>query len=175
MQRKLRMGMVGGGPGAFIGDVHRKAARLDGQIDIVAGAFDVDPKKSKQQGKELMIDLNRAYPDYKTMIAEELKLPLGERIDFVTIVTPNFLHFPVARDFLNAGFKIKLRRPIELAFHFSGIYGVASVMTGAVCHIRNQAASGIAAGPQMIEALTNQRDYVDVCPFVTATYIVGFP
>jgi predicted dehydrogenase len=113
-KRKLKMGMVGGGPGAFIGDVHRKAARLDGQIDIVAGAFDVDPKKSKQTGKELMIDPNRAYSDYTTMIAEELKLPPGERVDFITIVTPNFLHYPIARDFLNAGFHVLCEKPMTL-------------------------------------------------------------
>lgn len=96
------MGMVGGGPGAFIGDVHRKAARMDGGIKLVAGAFGTTARKSKQMGREQFIDPKRAYRGYTEMIEKELKLPQGERIDFVTIVTPNHVHFPVARDFLKA-------------------------------------------------------------------------
>ena len=107
--------MVGGGPGAFIGDVHRKASRLDGEIDIVAGAFDVDPKKSGIMGKELKLDPNRTYASYQDMIAGEKKLPEGERIDFVTIVTPNFLHFPIARDFLKAGFNVLCEKPMTIS------------------------------------------------------------
>ena len=106
--------MVGGGPGAFIGDVHRKAARLDGEIDIVAGAFDIDPKKSKQMGKELMLDPSRAYSDYKAMIASEKKLPEGVKIDFVVITTPNNWHYPIARDFLKAGFHVLCEKPMTL-------------------------------------------------------------
>jgi len=112
--KKLKMGMVGGGPGAFIGEVHRKAARLDGGIDIVAGAFDIDPKKSRQMGRELCIDKQRAYDDYKAMIEGELALPAEERIDFVTIVTPNNWHFPIAKDFLEAGFHIMCEKPMTL-------------------------------------------------------------
>ena len=98
--------MVGGGPGAFIGEVHRKAARMDGGIELVAGAFDINPRKSKQMGRELCINSRRAYRNYTEMIERELKLPQGDRIDFVSITVPNNWHFPIARDFLKAGFKI---------------------------------------------------------------------
>ena len=81
LNRHLKMGMVGGGPGAFIGDVHRKASRLDGGIDLVAGAFDINPRKSKQMGRELLLDSKRVYGTYEQMIEKELKLPDGERID----------------------------------------------------------------------------------------------
>lgn len=112
MKRTLKMGMVGGGPGAFIGEVHRKAARMDGGIDIVAGAFSSSPRKSKQTGRELLIDSKRAYRSYEEMIEKELKLPEGERIDFVSIVTPNHLHFPVAAAFLKAGFHVICDKPM---------------------------------------------------------------
>lgn len=108
------MGMVGGGPGAFIGDVHRKAARLDGEISIVAGAFDIDPVKSEKMGKELALDQARIYKTYTEMIKSELKLPESERIDFVSITTPNNWHFPIARDCLNAGFHVMCEKPMTL-------------------------------------------------------------
>jgi len=110
--RKLNMGMVGGGPGAFIGEVHRKAARMDGKVQLVAGAFDIDPEKSKQMGKEQNLPPQRAYSDYRQMIEGELKLPEGERIDFVAITTPNNWHFPIARDFLQAGFHVMCEKPM---------------------------------------------------------------
>jgi len=81
MTQKLKMGMVGGGRDAFIGAVHRMAARLDGRIELVAGAFSSDPAKSKASGEDLGLDPSRVYPDYKTMAAAESKLPEGERID----------------------------------------------------------------------------------------------
>lgn len=112
--RKLRMGMVGGGPGAFIGEVHRKAARMDGGIELVAGAFSSSARKSKQTGREQYISAQRAYGSYEQMIAGELDLPAAERIDFVSIVTPNHLHFPVARDFLQAGFHLVCDKPMTL-------------------------------------------------------------
>ncbi|VGO20162.1 Gfo/Idh/MocA family protein [Pontiella sulfatireligans] len=115
MDRKLRMGMIGGGPGAFIGDVHRKAARLDGQIEIVAGAFDIDPKKSKQMGQELAINPKRVYGDVATMIEKELALPEDERIDFVSVCTPNHTHFPIAKAFLEAGFNVMCEKPMTLS------------------------------------------------------------
>ena len=115
LDRKLKMGMIGGGPGAFIGDVHRKASRLDGGIDLVAGAFDIDPRKSKQQGRELLLDPKRVYGTYEQMIEKELKLPEGERIDFVTITTPNNWHFPIARDFLKAGFHVMCEKPMTIS------------------------------------------------------------
>jgi predicted dehydrogenase len=112
LNRKLRMGMVGGGPGAFIGEVHRKAARMDGGIELVAGAFDINPRKSKQMGRELFIEPRRAYRTYSEMIERELKLPVGERIDFVAITTPNNWHFPIAKDFLEAGFHVMCEKPM---------------------------------------------------------------
>ncbi|MFC1585592.1 Gfo/Idh/MocA family protein [Fibrobacterota bacterium] len=111
---KLKMGMVGGGPGAFIGDVHRKAARMDGGIELVAGAFDIDPKKSKAMGRELNISSGRAYLNYKEMIREEKKLPKNERVDFVVITTPNNWHYPIARDFLKAGFHVLCEKPMTV-------------------------------------------------------------
>lgn len=114
MDRKLRMGMVGGGPGAFIGDVHRKAARMDGGIELVAGAFDINPKKSRQMGRELCIEKRRVYNDYETMIAKESALPEDERIDFVSVCTPNHTHFPIARAFLEAGFNVMCEKPMTL-------------------------------------------------------------
>jgi predicted dehydrogenase len=115
INRKLRMGMVGGGPGAFIGDVHRKAARLDGGIELVAGAFDIDPKKSRQMGKSLCVDKKRVYADYKEMIEKESALGDDERIDFVSVTTPNNWHFPIARDFLNAGFNVMCEKPMTIS------------------------------------------------------------
>jgi predicted dehydrogenase len=112
LNRKLKMGMVGGGPGAFIGEVHRKAARMDGGIELVAGAFDINPRKSKQMGRELCIEPRRAYRTYSEMIERELKLPGGERVDFVSITTPNNWHFPIARDFLEAGFHVMCEKPM---------------------------------------------------------------
>jgi len=108
------MGMVGGGPGAFIGEVHRKAARMDGGIELVAGAFDVIPRKSKQTGREQYVDSKRAYPDYETMIAKELRLPEDQRIDFVSITAPNNWHFPMAKAFLEAGFHVMCEKPMTM-------------------------------------------------------------
>lgn len=110
----LRMGMVGGGPGAFIGDVHRRAARLDGGIEPVAGAFSRDPKKSRRTGRELGLDPRRVYADAETMIEREAALPEDERIDFVTICTPNDSHFPLAKAFLEAGFHVMCEKPMTL-------------------------------------------------------------
>jgi len=114
MKRKLRMAMVGGGPGAFIGDVHRKAARMDGKIEIVAGAFDIDPAKSKQMGEELNLDPSRVYNDYKELLANEASLPADERIDFVSITTPNNWHFPMAKASLEAGFNVMCEKPMTM-------------------------------------------------------------
>jgi predicted dehydrogenase len=108
------MGMVGGGPGAFIGEVHRKAARMDGGIELVAGAFDIDPEKSKQTGRELHLDSARVYADFQTMIEKESALPKDERIDFVAICTPNNWHFPMAKAFLEAGFHVMCEKPMTL-------------------------------------------------------------
>lgn len=112
--RNLNMGMVGGGPGAFIGEVHRKAARMDGGIEVAAGAFDIDPEKSKQMGKELNLDMSRVYDDYESMIEHEKSLPEGERVDFVSVTTPNNWHFPIARDLLQNGFHVMCEKPMTL-------------------------------------------------------------
>ena len=114
LERKLKMGMVGGGPGAFIGEIHRKAALMDGGIELVAGAFSKDVEKSKQTGRELCLDINRTYGSYSEMIKNELQLPESIRIDFVSIVTPNNWHFPVARDFLQAGFHVVCEKLITM-------------------------------------------------------------
>jgi predicted dehydrogenase len=112
MTQKLKMGMVGGGRDAFIGAVHRMAARLDGRIELVAGAFSSDPAKSRASGEELGLDPSRVYPDYETMAAAESKLPEAERIDFVSIVTPNNVHFPPAKTFLEARFHVVCDKPM---------------------------------------------------------------
>jgi predicted dehydrogenase len=112
MARKLRMGMVGGGRDAFIGAVHRMAAWLDGKIDLVAGAFSANAEKSRLSGEDLGLDPKRVYPDYETMAKTEAGLPKDQRIDFVSIVTPNHAHFPVAKTFLEAGFNVVCDKPM---------------------------------------------------------------
>jgi len=112
MTQKLKMGMVGGGRDAFIGAVHRMAARLDGRIELVAGAFSSDAAKSRASGEDLGLDPSRVYPDYETMAAAESKLPENERIDFVSIVTPNHVHFSPAKTFLEAGFHVVCDKPM---------------------------------------------------------------
>ncbi len=112
LQRKLLYGMVGGGPGAFIGAVHRRAAALDGLADLVAGAFSSDSEKSAAHGSELHLDPRRVYASYAEMAEREAARPVGERIDFVSIVTPNHLHFPVARAFIERGFHVICDKPL---------------------------------------------------------------
>jgi predicted dehydrogenase len=114
MKRKLRYGMVGGGQNAFIGAVHRMAANLDGQIELVAGAFSSDPKNSSATGEQLFLDSARVYASYEEMAKAEAKLPADKRIDFVAIVTPNFLHAPVAIEFLKRGFHVVCDKPMTL-------------------------------------------------------------
>lgn len=114
MSKKLRMGMVGGGPGAFIGEVHRKAARLDGKIEIVAGAFSRDSAGNRQTGEELGLTPERIYANYQEMIEREVALPVNQRIDFVSIVTPNHMHYPVAKAFIEAGFHVMCEKPMTL-------------------------------------------------------------
>ncbi|HEY0793998.1 MAG TPA: Gfo/Idh/MocA family oxidoreductase [Chthoniobacterales bacterium] len=112
MSRKLKMGMVGGGKDAFIGAVHRWAANLDGKIELTAGAFSADPAKARESGAALGLNPQRVYDSYGAMAAQEAKLPAGERIDFVSIVTPNHLHFPVSKTFLEAGFNVVSDKPM---------------------------------------------------------------
>jgi predicted dehydrogenase len=111
-KRKLRMGMVGGGEGAFIGGVHRLVAALDNQVELVAGSFSRDPENTRQTGEKLYLDPARCYDTYEQMAEAEAKLPEGERIDFVSIVTPNRSHFPIAKTFLEAGFHVACDKPM---------------------------------------------------------------
>jgi len=114
MKRKLRMGMVGGGPGAFIGNVHRIAAQLDGKIELVAGCFSSDPEKSRAGGRAWFIDPDRVYDSYAAMAKAEAALPADRRIDFVSVVTPNHMHYPVVEAFLKAGINVVSDKPATL-------------------------------------------------------------
>ncbi|MCW5192502.1 Gfo/Idh/MocA family oxidoreductase, partial [Burkholderia cenocepacia] len=107
-------GMVGGGKDAFIGAVHRVAAFMDGKIELVCGAFSVNPEISKQSGEELFVSPDRIYATYEEMIQKEAQLPEGERMDFLTIVTPNFLHFGPAKLALENGFDVVVEKPMTV-------------------------------------------------------------
>ena len=104
--------MVGGGPGSFIGKIHTKSARLDGQIELVCGAFDIDPANSKLQGKEYYLDPSRVYDTFQEMISREKDLPEGQRMDFLSITTPNHVHFEPARLALENGFHVVSDKPL---------------------------------------------------------------
>ncbi len=111
---RIRMGMVGGGEGAFIGAVHRMAAALDGDIELVCGAFSSDAERSRRSGAALYLPQDRVYGDYRTMMAAEAARPAAERMQFVAIVTPNHLHFPVAEAALRGGFHVLSDKPATL-------------------------------------------------------------
>lgn len=115
LKRKLRMGMVGGGRGAFIGAVHRMAAALDGKIELVAGCFSSDSDKSRASGEDLFLDPSRVYSDFEEMARRESSLPLGDRIDFVSIVVRNDLHATVAKCFLDAGIHVICEKPLAFS------------------------------------------------------------
>ncbi|MGV3586712.1 MAG: Gfo/Idh/MocA family protein [Adhaeribacter sp.] len=108
------MGMVGGGRGAFIGSVHRMAATLDGEIELVCGAFSSDPERSRASGSDLYLPENRVYANFEEMIQREKELPEGERMDFVSIVTPNHMHFAPAKMALENGFHVVCDKPVTL-------------------------------------------------------------
>lgn len=114
MKRRARMGMVGGGRGAFIGAVHRMAARLDDKIDLVCGAFSSNPEKSLETGGDLFLSKERIYGSYEEMFRQEASLPAEERMDFVSIVAPNFMHYPVAAAALDAGFHVVCDKPMTM-------------------------------------------------------------
>src|ERR1035438_4877028 len=139
MGRKLRMGMVGGGPGAFIGPVHRMAAELDGRIEMVAGAFSQSAERSRAAGQSFGIAPERAYADYREMIRAEK--PRADGIDFVVIATPNHLHLPVAEAALQAGLAVMSDKPatatydevvaLEMAVAKAGLpYGLTHTYAG---------------------------------------------
>jgi len=112
MNRKLRMGMVGGGRDAFIGAVHRMAALMDGRIELVCGAFSRTRQKSRESGRDLFLASDRVYGTYREMLRKEARLPDGQRMDFVSIVTPNNMHYPVAMAALDAGFHVVCDKPM---------------------------------------------------------------
>ncbi len=114
LNRKLRMALVGGGPGAFIGRVHVTAAILDNRASLVAGAFSSDPAKSKSVAPEYDVPVARAYGSVDEMIAAEKALPADQRIDFVTVATPNHTHFPIAKAALAGGFNVICDKPLTL-------------------------------------------------------------
>lgn len=111
---KIRMGMIGGGSGAFIGAVHRMAASIDNEIELVCGAFSSSAEKSIASGRALMLPEQRCYPDFQTMVDAESKLPANQRMQFVAIVTPNHMHFPAAKAALEAGFHVLSDKPATL-------------------------------------------------------------
>ncbi len=110
--RKIRLGMIGGGQGAFIGGVHRMAAALDQQYELVAGVFSRSHENTLETGRQLSLDPARCYRSYDEMAAAEAQLSVDERIDVVAIVTPNKMHFPVAKVFLEAGFHVICDKPM---------------------------------------------------------------
>ena len=113
-QGKVRLGMVGGGEGAFIGGIHRLAAQMDGQIELICGAFSSKPDKAKAFGKSLFLADERCYASYHEMFAQEATLDSVQRMDMVAIVTPNHLHFPVAKMALEYGFHVISDKPATL-------------------------------------------------------------
>lgn len=112
MNRKLRMGMIGGGKDAFIGAIHRHAAFMDGQVELVCGALSINPEIAVDSGRSLYLPEDRIYLTYDEMIKKEKALPADKRMDFVTIVTPNFAHFDPAMMALDNGFHVVIEKPI---------------------------------------------------------------
>lgn len=113
--QKIRIGMIGGGIGAFIGDVHRMAMRLDGKVELVAGAFSSNAERSRQSGESLGLEPDRVYPDYRTMMETEAALPADQRIHAVSIVTPNHVHFEPAKMAIEYGFHVMCDKPVTFS------------------------------------------------------------
>ncbi len=112
MKRKLRMGMIGGGKDAFIGAIHRLAFNMDGLVEMVCGALSINPTVAKESGEALFLPADRIYLSYEEMLEKESTLPADKRMDFVTIVTPNFAHFAPAKLALQKGFNVVIEKPI---------------------------------------------------------------
>lgn len=115
MNRKLRMGMIGGGKDAFIGAIHRIAASMDGLIELSCGALSAKPETATDSGRLLFLPEDRIYQRYEEMITKESRLPADERMDFVTIVTPNFAHFAPAMMALDHGFHVVIEKPMTFS------------------------------------------------------------
>ncbi|MDP6890053.1 MAG: Gfo/Idh/MocA family oxidoreductase, partial [Phycisphaerales bacterium] len=130
--RSIRMGMVGGGRDAFIGGVHRMAARLDGSMELVAGAFSSTPEKSVASGRELGLSEDRCYGCWQDLLAGELNRPEDERIEVVVIVTPNHVHFPVAKAALDAGFHVVCDKPMVCSSEEAEMLVAAQQASGCV-------------------------------------------
>src|SRR5690348_16239889 len=113
--RTLRMGMVGGGKDAFIGAIHRIAANMDGLIELSCGALSINPQIAKESGKELFLPEDRTYLSFEEMIKKESEMPPDKRIDFITIVTPNFAHFAPAVMALDHGFNVVIEKPMTVS------------------------------------------------------------
>ena len=113
--KKIRMGMVGGGQGAFIGSIHRIASALDGEIELVCGAFSSDSQRSIDSGRSLYLPEQRCYASYTEMFKAESLLPEDERMQFVAIVTPNHLHFPIAKMAIENGFHVMSDKPATVS------------------------------------------------------------
>lgn len=126
MSRKVRMGMVGGGIGAFIGGVHRMAAALDGNIELVCGAFSSDSDKSKKSGIELYLTPDRIYGSYQEMFEQESQLPEDVRMELVSVVTPNHLHFAPIKQALEAGFNVISDKP--MTFNLQEAYALRDIV-----------------------------------------------
>lgn len=138
---KVRLGMVGGGPGAFIGNIHRMAAALDGEFELVCGAFSRAADQSQLAGQQLGLDINRVYASYAEMFEHEQQLPAAQRMECVAIVTPNHLHFSVAKMALASGFNVMCEKPVtsnlvdaitlkKLVADSGKIFGVAHTYLG---------------------------------------------
>ncbi len=112
--KKIKMGMIGGGIGAFIGDAHRRASRICNDFEVVGGVFDADYEKSRQFAQNEEISLDRCYKSVEELIKAESALPSGSRMEVVSIVTPNALHFAFAKSLLNAGFHVVCEKPMTI-------------------------------------------------------------
>ncbi|MEZ6243355.1 MAG: Gfo/Idh/MocA family oxidoreductase [Phycisphaerales bacterium] len=155
MARKVRMGMVGGGRGAFIGAVHRTAARLDDRVELVCAALSADPERARASAQDINLPDDRAYASYQEMFEREATLPVSERMEFVAIVTPNHVHHPVARAALEHGFHVLSDKPATLTLaeardlavligHTGLLYALTHNYTGypMIKHARDLLASG---------------------------------
>ena len=107
--------MIGGGKDAFIGAVHRLAFNMDGLVEMVAGALSTYPEIALESGAILFLDKERIYTDYKAMLEKEATMPADKRMDFITIVTPNFMHFEPAMMALDKGFNVVIEKPITFS------------------------------------------------------------